>query len=76
MYVNAKIIPVETGEVVEGNSSMIHLIHCKNLCKCYNVPVSSIIKKIRKKNGTITIKITHTVQSVYANKNVKIVNFK
>jgi hypothetical protein len=41
MYVNAKIIPVETGEVVEGNSSMIHLIHCKNLCKCYNVSKKS-----------------------------------
>jgi hypothetical protein len=23
------------------NSSMIYLIHCKNLCKCYNVPPSS-----------------------------------
>jgi hypothetical protein len=33
---------------VEGvNSSMIYLIHYKNLCKCYNVPPSSttIIKK-------------------------------
>jgi hypothetical protein len=24
-------------EVEEGNSSMIYLIHCKNLCKCCNV---------------------------------------
>jgi hypothetical protein len=24
--------------VEEGNSSMIDLIHCKNFCKCYNVP--------------------------------------
>jgi hypothetical protein len=29
------------------NSSMIYLIHCKNLCKCYNVspPSTAIIKK-------------------------------
>jgi hypothetical protein len=28
-----------------GNSSMIYLIYCKNLCKCYNVPPPSTIKK-------------------------------
>jgi hypothetical protein len=38
-----KIIPVETipgmGGMVEGiNSSMIYLIHCRNFCKCNNVP--------------------------------------
>jgi hypothetical protein len=43
MYVNSKMIPVETvpgiGEQWKGdNSSMIYLIHCGNLCKCYNVP--------------------------------------
>jgi hypothetical protein len=48
MCVNAKMIPVETSRnqgkggderAVEGvNSSVIYLIHCKNLCKCYNVP--------------------------------------
>jgi hypothetical protein len=28
------------------NSSMIYLIHCKNLCKCYSVPPpSTTIKK-------------------------------
>jgi hypothetical protein len=27
--------------VEEVNSSMIYLIHCKNLCKCYNVPPPS-----------------------------------
>jgi hypothetical protein len=28
--------------VVEGvNSSMIYLIHCKNFCKCHNVPPTS-----------------------------------
>jgi hypothetical protein len=48
MYVNAKMKPIETvpgirgGEIKESsggvNSSMVYLIHCKNLCKCYNVP--------------------------------------
>jgi hypothetical protein len=29
----------EMGEKRRGwNSSMIYLIHCKNLCKCYSVP--------------------------------------
>jgi hypothetical protein len=47
MYVNGKMIPVETtpgmgdGEIKENgegvNSSMIQLIHCKNFCKCHNV---------------------------------------
>jgi hypothetical protein len=50
MYINAKMTPVETipgiGEGV--NSSMIHLIHCKNLCKCHSVPPpSTTIKKKR-----------------------------
>jgi hypothetical protein len=59
MYVNAKMILVETapglrsgvGREAEGkNSSMIYLVHCKNLCKCYNVPTpSTTIKK--KKDG-------------------------
>jgi hypothetical protein len=56
-YVNAKMIPVETvpgiggrrneGEELEGvNSSMIYLIHCKNLCKSYTVsPSNTTIKK-------------------------------
>jgi hypothetical protein len=26
------------GEGGRGDSSMIYLTHCKNLCKCYNVP--------------------------------------
>jgi hypothetical protein len=45
MYVNTKTIPVEIipgmggRREVEGvNSRMIHLIHCKNFCKCHNVP--------------------------------------
>jgi hypothetical protein len=35
--------------VEEGNSRMINLIHCKNLCKCYNLPPPrETIKKIKK----------------------------
>jgi hypothetical protein len=52
MYVNAKMIPVETVPGVGGgkmketgrggvNSNVIYLIHCKNLCKCHNVPPPS-----------------------------------
>jgi hypothetical protein len=58
MYLNAKMIPVETvpgnrgGGMRKspgvGNSSMIYLIHCKNLYECYNVHTSSTtIKKQR-----------------------------
>jgi hypothetical protein len=48
MYVNAKMIPAETvpgirgggrKRAVEGvNSGILCLTHCKNLCKCHNVP--------------------------------------
>jgi hypothetical protein len=49
MHVKAKMIPVETvpgirrqGMAMERvNSSMTYLIHCKDLCKCYNVPPPS-----------------------------------
>jgi hypothetical protein len=45
MYVNAKMRPLKTapgirrgrecGRIVNGEiSSLIYLIHCKNLCKC------------------------------------------
>jgi hypothetical protein len=48
MYVNAKMIPVGTISGISGrgdkedgvNSRMIYLVHCKNHCKCYNVPTS------------------------------------
>jgi hypothetical protein len=56
MYVNGKMIPVETiqgmgegGKKENGggmNSSMIYLIYCKNFCKCHNVPLPNTIKKI------------------------------
>jgi hypothetical protein len=55
MYVNGKTISVETlpgkGEerrkrMVEGvNSSMIHLINCRNICKCHNVHSASKTRK-------------------------------
>jgi hypothetical protein len=51
MYVNAKMIPVETTPGIGGqgnkgieqevNSCKMYLIHCKNLCKCHNVPAPS-----------------------------------
>jgi hypothetical protein len=54
MYINRKIAPVETipgmgsGRIKENgggvNSSMIHLIYYKTLCKCHNVPLLSTIK--------------------------------
>jgi hypothetical protein len=37
-----------TGRVEGVNSSMIYLIHCKDLCKCHNVPPP--ITTIKKKN--------------------------
>jgi hypothetical protein len=49
MYVNATIIPVETipgiGEGGIRNSSVMHLIHCKNLCKFHNLPPPSTMKE-------------------------------
>jgi hypothetical protein len=35
------------------NSSMIYLIHCKNLCKCHNVPPPSTIIKEKKRISKI-----------------------
>jgi hypothetical protein len=59
MYINAKMIPVETipgmraRRVVEGvNSNMLYLIHCKKFCKCHNLlPPSTIINKRNKINA-------------------------
>jgi hypothetical protein len=54
MHVNRKMIPAATipgmgvGIKENGgkmNSSIIHLIYCKNLHKCHNVPPPSTIKK-------------------------------
>jgi hypothetical protein len=58
MYINAKMIPVETISGMEQRnkgrdgglkSSMIYLIHCKNFCKCHSVSPPS--KK--KESGSI-----------------------
>jgi hypothetical protein len=38
-------------EVEGDNSSMIYLIHCKNLCKCYNIPTPSTAIKTFSKGG-------------------------
>jgi hypothetical protein len=42
-----KMISVETvpGMGERANSSVIYLIYCKNLCKCYNVPPPSTTMK-------------------------------
>jgi hypothetical protein len=56
MYVNGKMIPIETvprmgGGGAEGewvNSSMIYLIHCKNFCKC--ILIQQNIKREKRKN--------------------------
>jgi hypothetical protein len=58
MYVNAKMIPVETipciwGRVMKerfGGCEFKYdiVVHCKNLCKCHNVPSPST--KIIEKN--------------------------
>jgi hypothetical protein len=57
MYINGKMIPVETvpgmgggwRRMVEGvNSSMMYLIYYNNFCKCHNVPPPSTIKIIKK----------------------------
>jgi hypothetical protein len=54
MYVNAKTIPAETVPGIRGRrmgkgggfkyNIFEYLIHSKNLCKCYNVLISSTIK--------------------------------
>jgi hypothetical protein len=72
MCVNAKMIPAETvpgtrgGRLKEnsgwGNSTMMYLIHCMNLCKWYNVPShSTIIKKIKFMFKELPPPYTHTL---------------
>jgi hypothetical protein len=58
MYVNAKMIAVETVPGIRGgsmkessvgvNSRMIYSIHCKKICKCHNVPPPSTTIKGKK----------------------------
>jgi hypothetical protein len=41
-----------------GDSSMMYLMHCKNRCKCHNVPSpgTTIKKKRKKKNKAFSLK--------------------
>jgi hypothetical protein len=55
MYVNGKMMPVETIPGMDGgckrrmvkgvNSSMIYMMHCKDICKYHNVPPTQQLKK-------------------------------
>jgi hypothetical protein len=61
MYVNAKMITVENIPGIGGgrdkDSSLIYLIHCKNICKCHNIPPSSTtINKQKNKKKTFGTK--------------------
>jgi hypothetical protein len=58
MYVNGKMIPVETipgmvGRGIKendggGNIRIVYLIHFKNICNCYSVPLpNTTIKNLR-----------------------------
>jgi hypothetical protein len=68
MYVNAKITPVEMIPGIGGrrwrravergaNSSMLYLMHCKNLCKWHNVPPPSTT--LRGKKTCSQTKLAH-----------------
>jgi hypothetical protein len=56
MYVNGKMRPTENiPGLGEGrrkkngggvNSTVIHLIYCKNFCKCHNIPQAQSKKKV------------------------------
>jgi hypothetical protein len=47
MYVNVKMIPVDTVPGM-GGRSMMYWIHCKKLCKCHSVPPPSTTIKGKK----------------------------
>jgi hypothetical protein len=54
---HVEIIPgMGTGEIKEHdggvNSTMVHLIYCKNFCKCHNAPPANK-KKILKKSFSL-----------------------
>jgi hypothetical protein len=69
MYVNAKMIPVETVPGIEGGgmkesnggggSIMMYLIYYKKLCNCYSVPTprTTIKKSCRGNRHKLCIKI-------------------
>jgi hypothetical protein len=45
---HSKIVRIEENGS-GGNSKMIHLMHCKNFCKCHNVPPPSTTIKRKKR---------------------------
>jgi hypothetical protein len=45
MYVNGKMIPVETIPGMEGKG-----IYCKNFCECHNIPHRATLKHFKLKN--------------------------
>jgi hypothetical protein len=51
--------------MMEGNSRMIYLIHCKNFCKCHNVPPPSTT--IKKKKNTEKINRTSMIGELSSN---------
>jgi predicted transposase YdaD len=53
MYVNGEMIPVETVQESKErvNSSMMYLIHCKNLGKCYHVSLPTTTIKEGRQRG-------------------------
>jgi hypothetical protein len=67
MYVNAQMRPIETVPGIKGgggrrevegmNSSMMYLIHFKNLYKCYNVPTPSTTIKKKKMHTCSTVEV-------------------
>jgi hypothetical protein len=82
MYVKAKMIPVETvpgtrGERIKERvrgvkSSMIYLIHHKNICECHNVPPpSTAIKKKKERFSKVIISYDRKGTSVVTNMRVQ-----
>jgi hypothetical protein len=53
-------------KAVEGISSSIYFIHCKNFCKCHNVSSSSTIKnKIEKQKKSLLFSDTFDLPSSF-----------
>jgi hypothetical protein len=73
------MIPIETipgmgeGGIKETsgrvNSSMIHLRHCKNFCKCHNIPPSSTTIK---RSQEVFMYISNIIVKNYINFNLHI----
>jgi hypothetical protein len=69
MYVNAKMITVETVPGIRGEGMVARSwgeefkIYCKNLCKCYNVFTPSTTTKKMKKKKERRIKCLYSYKS-------------